>query len=153
MLIRAAVADELPALSQLCFRSKAGWGYDDDFMERCREELSFSKDDLLPGVSSGGVIVADSEQGILGVSHLLIDGDMARLEKLFVAPQSMYQGIGSALFLDALSMATLAGATALQLESDPYAEGFYLRMGALKIGDVPSATEEGRVLPLMRIEL
>jgi len=33
--------DELPGLSDLCFRSKAVWGYDKEFMEACRGELSF----------------------------------------------------------------------------------------------------------------
>ncbi len=34
--IRAARPGEADALSALCLRSKAHWGYDDDFLERCR---------------------------------------------------------------------------------------------------------------------
>ena len=38
--IRPATAAEAPALSELCRRSKAHWGYDDDFMAACVEELT-----------------------------------------------------------------------------------------------------------------
>ena len=41
LTIRAPTIDELPDLSDLCFRSKAVWGYDEEFMEACRGELSF----------------------------------------------------------------------------------------------------------------
>jgi hypothetical protein len=44
--IRPLGIEELPALSALCFRSKAVWGYDNDFMEACRRELSIEPCDL-----------------------------------------------------------------------------------------------------------
>ena len=46
LIIRSASVDELPGLSDLCFRSKAVWGYDEKFMEACRRELSFDPQDL-----------------------------------------------------------------------------------------------------------
>jgi hypothetical protein len=46
-------------------------------------------------------------------------------------------------------MARDSGFEALLIEADPQAESFYLRMGAVRIGDtVSSAT--GRTLPLLR---
>ncbi len=44
--IRPPTIDELSGLSDLCFRSKAVWGYDVEFMEACRGELSFKPSDL-----------------------------------------------------------------------------------------------------------
>jgi hypothetical protein len=38
LTIRAPRADELSRLSDLCFRSKAVWGYDAAFTEACRDE-------------------------------------------------------------------------------------------------------------------
>jgi hypothetical protein len=35
-------------------------------------------------------------------------------------------------------------------ESDPHAEGFYLRMGALRVGEVESTVKPGRFLPKMK---
>jgi hypothetical protein len=37
----------------------------------------------------------------------------------------------------------------LLIQSDPFAEGFYLRLGADRIGEVPSQALPGRVLPLL----
>ena len=37
--VRAPTIDELSGLSDLRFRSKAVWGYDEDFMKACRGEL------------------------------------------------------------------------------------------------------------------
>jgi hypothetical protein len=44
--IRAPTIDKLSRLSDLCFGSKAVWGYDEDFMKACRGELSFEPRDL-----------------------------------------------------------------------------------------------------------
>ena len=46
-----------------------------------------------------------------------------------------------------------AGRGALEFESDPNAEGFYLRMGARKIGEQVSDFQAGRILPVMRFDL
>jgi len=46
LTIRAPTIAELSSLSDLCFRSKAVWGYDEEFMEACRGELSFEPRDL-----------------------------------------------------------------------------------------------------------
>ena len=40
LTIRAPTIDELSDLSDLCFRSKAVWGYDVEFMDECRAELN-----------------------------------------------------------------------------------------------------------------
>jgi hypothetical protein len=46
LTIRPPTVDELSGLSDLCFRSKAIWGYDEEFIEACRGELSFEPRDL-----------------------------------------------------------------------------------------------------------
>src|SRR5271165_954851 len=37
-LIRAPTIEELASLSELCFRSKAVWGYNEEFLKACRSE-------------------------------------------------------------------------------------------------------------------
>ncbi len=49
-------------------------------------------------------------------------------------------------------MARLAGATELEWDAEPFALGFYLAMGGVVIGEVPSAAEAGRMLPRMRLK-
>jgi hypothetical protein len=40
VLIRSARATEADILTDLALRSKAHWGYDADFLEACRDELT-----------------------------------------------------------------------------------------------------------------
>ena len=45
-LLRPARVDEAGLLSDLALRSKAHWGYSPEFIERCRTELCYSKQQL-----------------------------------------------------------------------------------------------------------
>ena len=94
MKIRSPTVDELPRLSDLCFRSKPVWGYDEAFLEACRSELSFHPRDL----QLTCVAVAEDEGRLVGVVQVTIVGDEADLLKLFVEPEELRRGTGSALF-------------------------------------------------------
>ncbi len=144
MKIRDAKVDDCETLSALAFVSKAHWGYDDTFMEACREELTVTPNDL----QRGRVRVAvDSE--IVGFHGVL----NAELEWLFVAPPAMGRGVGAALLTDALEIARTSGLNELRIQADPHAGGFYERMGARLIGEALSASIPGRVLPVYAIGL
>ena len=149
-MIRPARLEELPGLTDLMHRSKAHWGYDEDFMVAARAVLQLSPQD----VSSGRLVVFDDRSGTaLGLCKLICDGDVAELDKLFVAPEGMGKGVGRALVTWAIDTARTAGASHMDIEADPDAAPFYTRMGAREIGRVPSEAVEGRTLPLMRIDL
>ena len=45
-MIRPPTIEELASLSELFLGSKAVWGYDREFLEACRSELSFDQFDL-----------------------------------------------------------------------------------------------------------
>jgi len=47
-LVRPARPDEASTLSELAVRSKAWWGYDVAFLDRCRRELETIPGRLLP---------------------------------------------------------------------------------------------------------
>src|SRR5271156_5864280 len=80
--IRIPTADELPRLSDLCFRSKAVWGYDEAFMEACRSELSIDPQDL----QMTSIAVAHEDGRPSGVVQVKIIDSQADLLKLFVEP-------------------------------------------------------------------
>lgn len=42
ILVRPAWPDEGPALSALAMEAKAHWGYDENFLEQCRAELTIT---------------------------------------------------------------------------------------------------------------
>jgi len=142
--IRDAGVDDCGVLSALAFASKACWGYDDAFMEACREELMIRPVDLEH--AKVRVAVATTIVGFHG-----IDGD--ELRWMFVAPAATGRGIGAALFADALEVARSAGLGTLRIDSDPNAAGFYERMGARRVGETPSASIRGRHLPVFLIDL
>lgn len=147
--IRNPTVEELPALSALCFRSKAVWGYDNDFMEACRRELSIEPYDL----RSTSIAVAEKNGKIVGVVQIKIIGSEADLLKLFVEPTTLRDGVGRALFAWATDQAVSGGAERLVIEADPDAAPFYKRMGAKDRGLASSGSIPGRTLPRLVKEL
>jgi len=71
------------------------------------------------------------------------------LSRLFIQPEAIRTGIGRALFEAAVALAKADGGTRLSILSDPFAEAFYVRLGAVKIGEAPSDAIPDRLLPLL----
>jgi GNAT superfamily N-acetyltransferase len=148
--IRRARPSEAGVLSELALQSKGHWGYEEDFLAACRDDLSLSSDDVVTSL----VYVYSKGEAILGYYRLLPQGDgAAELDALFVEPAAIGQGIGKRLWQHAVATATALGCTEIVLQSDPQAEGFYLAMGALRSGELESTVTPGRMLQLMRYRL
>ena len=147
--IRRARAEEAPALSELAERSKRYWGYDETFMARVRESMTLTADD----VERDEVWVLETEAGDLLGFHRVIPGEPAVLEDLWVEPDAIGRGAGRMLFEHARQVARDASASALELDADPNAIGFYERMGMAEVGVTRSGLIPGRTLPRMRLEL
>lgn len=150
--IRPALLNEAGALSALCFRSKAHWGYGDEFMARSRAALTISPE----FIATGRVFVAEPEGcgplGVASVAPLAEKGDYD-LVHLFVDPTTMLKGVGRLLFEAAANKARADGAQRLVIQSDPHAAGFYRRLGATDAGEAPSESVPGRMLPVLRFVL
>jgi ribosomal protein S18 acetylase RimI-like enzyme len=147
--IRRARPDEAERLSELARRSKASWGYDEGFMRRAAVELTITAD----AISSQEVWVLEDQGGAILGFHRVIPGDPAVLEDLWVEPEAMGAGYGRRLWEHAADVAGQRGATAMELDADPNALGFYERMGAVRVGVTPSTVVAGRELPRMRLSL
>ena len=147
--IRAARPDELEGLTALCVRSKAAWGYPRGFLETSRDLLTVTPERLVPE----RIRVAELGGRVVGVSSLSVRGCQAEIELLFVDPDMTRCGVGRALIEDLADGAREAGAQVLWILSDPGAEPFYAAQGALRVGERPSASIEGRRLPWMRLWL
>lgn len=149
LLIRTAQADEAETLSALCKRSKAHWGYDAEFMRLSNASLTIAP--IL--ISTGRVIVAEDD-ALLGIASLEpLKDDTYDLLHMFVDPAAMGRGVGAALFAEIAARAKADGACALSILADPHAELFYIRMGAVRVGDAPSDAVPGRMLPLLSYRL
>lgn len=149
-LIRKATVEEAPLLSDLAFRSKAYWGYDDDFMEACRAELTLSPEKVLEHptyvLEVGGKIL-----GFYNLEH--ISGEEVELGYLFVEPRAIGNGYGGKLVQHARETARRLGYKFLTIQGDPNAGSFYENCGAKLVGNRPSASIAGRELPLFRLWL
>ena len=148
-MIRRAVPEEAEVLSELAFRSKAHWGYDAEFLARCRDDLAVSPE----GFTTSPVFIDEDADGIAGFYRLLPDGEVAELDSLFVDPRAIGTGVGRRLWEHAVATAAELGCTELVFQSDPHAEGFYLAMGATRDGESESTVMPGRMLPFMRYHI
>ena len=131
-------------MNVMVLRAKAHWGYDADFMAAATDELTHSADEL-----GDDLVVWANSLAVLGMAKVSVSGEMAQLDSLFIDPKGMGQGIGAALFRWAATRARDQGANVMRIDSDPFAEAFYLHMGAIRVGDVPSGSIPGRLLPLL----
>ncbi|MBL9010872.1 MAG: GNAT family N-acetyltransferase [Alphaproteobacteria bacterium] len=150
MPIRVARPDEAEALTDLCLRSKAAWGYDAAFMAASNAGLTLTPSRIAHGLVW---VAEDSAGAVLGVAALAPDGGAMELDLLFVEPFSMRAGTGRALLAHAAGAAALAGARHLTILADPNAAAFYERCGARRVGDAPSDAIPGRMLPLYVLDL
>ena len=148
-LLRAARPDEAEAISALALRSKRLWGYDEGFMRRMTPVMRITAADI----EAGHVEALEDDGRLIAFFRLKWPEGHAWLEDLFVDPESIGHGHGRRLFERALQVSREHGDTAMRFESDPHAEAFYLRLGAVKIGMSPNDAIPGRSVPLMEYRL
>lgn len=171
--IRRPTPEEAPILTDLAIAAKAYWGYSDDFMAAARAELTITAKDVrendvhvavFPPAAAAAAgtesteSTAKGEEQIAGVYCITatpsssgeFDGE---LSYLWVHPRRIRTGVGSLLWHDAMRRAADRGMRRLSVDADPNAEGFYLKKGAEKYGEVPSKSIAGRMLPLLRVDV
>jgi GNAT superfamily N-acetyltransferase len=147
--LRDARQNELAALSELCLRSKAVWGYDHAFMMACRTELTLRPDEL----QSTHLQVAIRDCTVVGLAQVKVTGTDADLLKLYVEPALLGSGVGRLLFAWATARARGLGAVRMIIAADPGAAAFYEHIGARHAGLAPSQSIPGRMLPRLQIDL
>jgi GNAT superfamily N-acetyltransferase len=147
IFVRPAWPDEGPALSALAMEAKAHWGYDDDFMELCRAELTITH----RRIGRERIRVAEIEGVVAGFASMTVSEGKAIVEDLFVHPRFMRFGIGHLLVSDFLEYARRHGIRLVHVEADPNAAAFYEQEGFNLCGEVPSGSIPGRMLPLMEV--
>jgi GNAT superfamily N-acetyltransferase len=147
--IRRARPSEADGLRELAHRSKAYWPYSPEFLEAVRPLLQLDTRD----VEISEVWVLDIDERTAGWHRVTFHGVRAELEDLWLEPAYIGSGLGRVLFEHAVTIARSHGATRLEWDAEPYAEGFYRAMGGEEIGRSPSAAVEGRTLPRMRLYL
>lgn len=148
-LIRRAVAADAPTLTQLMHASSA---YQGQYAA------------ILQGyaISSGQLerdevhLAADVQGRVLGFYSLTGPGSAgqeAELDLMFVADAGQGTGLGARLFDHMRATAHGCGARTVKIVSHPPAEGFYLRMGARRIGTILPGGRVGWPRPLLSLAI
>ena len=137
--IRRARPDESELLTQIAHASKRHWNYPESWIEIWRLQLTITAG----FVAANDVYVLEEDKKVRGFYGLVTRDSTVWLAHLWVLPNAIGKGLGRTLFAHAAGVARRHGATEIHIESDPNAEGFYLRMGARRLGEIAS-TIDGR---------
>lgn len=150
--IRPARPADAAVLTALALRSKAHWGYPEDFIRRCEAELRVTAEKVEdPNLA---YFVATQGDDVAGFAALdFVGGPSAELEAVFVEPALIGRGFGRELMQFAIRVARSRGITRLLIQGDPHAEDFYLAAGARPFGERESGSIPGRMLPLYELPL
>jgi GNAT superfamily N-acetyltransferase len=141
-MIRRAVADDAAALTAIAHAAKRHWKYPEAWIALWQRDLTVSPE-FIERYPVHAAVEADV---LVGFYALTFAGADCELEHLWVVPSRMGTGIGRILFEHAVERCRAIGAGRLWISADPNAEAFYRRLGARRVGDVPS-TPAGRTLP------
>lgn len=154
LVLRPSREDEAEILSHLIFRSKGYWGYSRELMDYWSDkgELSITAEEI----AQNPVYLLEDEvrREIVGFYSLSEGEKEWELKNLWIVPEHIGMGMGCRLFLHACEIAETSGAVTMIIVSDPHAEGFYIEMGAVRIGEKPLESPQGtRYLPILRMSL
>jgi GNAT superfamily N-acetyltransferase len=149
MIIRRALPTEAEALTAIAQDAKRYWGYPENWLQLWQDDLTIQTE----FIEKNPVFVAEDSGQVLGFYALVLGGDKAQLEHLWVAPARIGSGVGKELFLHAMQNAAGQNVSEVEISSDPNAEGFYQKMGAHRIGESVSEIDgQPRSLPLLTID-
>jgi len=150
--IREAIPQEAHLLSRLALRSKAHWGYSQDFLDACRSELAVDASRI--GTDAYQCFATLDGDSIVGFYTLENASDgSCELEALFVEPEHIGSGVGRLLIQHAVQRLSERGVERLTIQGDPHATEFYVAAGARQVGTRESDSIPGRELPLFEIEI
>ena len=147
MNIAVAHPSEADTLTEIAFAAKRHWGYPEHWIAHWQSLLTITPE----SIASHETFAARTGERIVGFAALARDGDVLWLKDCWVLPAEMGRGVGRALFRHAQQRARALGFATFEVESDPYAAGFYVRMGAEQIRTHVTRLEgHPRELPVFR---
>ena len=135
-------------LTAIAHAAKRRWGYSENLIALWQADLTVTPEFIADNL----VFCAVQDDEIIGFYALISQGDLFELEHMWVDPKHMRIGVGALMFKHAVCTVRSMDGSALRIVSDPHAEGFYLRMGARRVGEVASMPK-GRTLPLLHFAI
>ena len=143
-----AEPQDAPTLSAIAWRAKQHWGYPEEWMQLWRAELT-----ILPEYIEGNEVIKVMHEGQLAGFYALEYHEKytcTQIGHFWIEPHYMGKGFGRKAFEHLMAQLKSNGEGRLIIEADPYAAGFYERMGAVQIGRLESSIA-GRYLPVYEV--
>lgn len=150
IILRRPRLGEKDLLTELSFRSKASWGYPENWLEAWRCELTVTDEMITEWMG----FVVEVDQQIVGAwLRAPIESDTTSPGLFFISPEHMRQGYGRLLAEAVKQEAKRRGLRYFTLEADSNATAFYEKVGGRKVGEQASLLIEGRIVPIIRFDL
>ena len=141
--IRRAKVGEGSILTNIAINSEAYWGYDEEYMESFKNTYGVSEN----YISNYPTFLIEDNQIIVGFYSILMNVGETELEYFFINPDYIGKGYGKLLWNHVIENAKSLNIKQLEIVTSPEAIGFYIKMGAVKIGEVESLVKVGRKIP------
>lgn len=157
--IVSALKSDATTLTEIAFAAKRYWNYPEDYYELWGSELTITSDYITQNtvykVSYQGSII-----GFYSVVEVKFDCYVGEilvkkgfwLEHIFILPKFHKMGVGRKLIVHAIEACKKSGIDHLLIFVDPYAKGFYDKIGAEYLYDSKSSIE-GRMIPVYRLNV
>ncbi|MCF8068060.1 MAG: GNAT family N-acetyltransferase [Desulfobacterales bacterium] len=149
IIIKHAIPADAKKLTDIAFAAKRHWNYPEAWITRWTDELTITP----RYITNHEIYIAECDDIFTGFyAAVSAEKNTWEVDHLWILPAYMGRGIGKILFKHAVRLIQSNNGHLLKIVSDPNAEGFYLKMGAIRIGEFPSKPE-GRVLPLLHLKI
>jgi N-acetylglutamate synthase-like GNAT family acetyltransferase len=134
-------------LRDILITSKGYWGYSQDQLEKWKSALRFEDD----YISRNTVKLILKDQEVIGF-FAIVKGEENLLDHLWLLPAAIGKGFGNQVFEQIVIECNKLEISSFFIISDPDAEGFYLKKGALKVGECYSEAQK-RMLPKLKFSV
>lgn len=146
--IRRANGSDSAALTEVACRAKAHWGYPADWMTHWRADLTLTPE----YINAHRAFVGEAGGSPVATCVLEDKGTSWSIEHLWVLPEHQGAGFGRAIVEHVRRVAHDIRRDPIEVVSDPNAEPFYRKLGAVPVGSEPAPMPGApdRVLPILR---
>lgn len=147
--VRQALISDSGVLTDIAARSEAYWGYDSDFMEKFKSIYCITEEFISQNPT---FILENCGRGIGFYSILKCDMETS-LEYFYIDSDYIGKGYGKLLWNHMVSFCKEQGIAELYFVTSPQAKEFYVKMGAVPIGEADSLVTKGRKIPKLVYKL
>jgi maltose O-acetyltransferase len=146
-------------LTEIAFAAKRHWKYPENYYDRWREELTITKNYIKQNIVYKSQYL-DSVIGFYSIvenKQDLYSGDIFIkrgfwLEHIFIKPDYHKKGVGQIMINHAKHISKDLGIINLMIFVDPFAKGFYEKIGADYLYDSKSSIPD-RLIPVYKLKI